>query len=148
MATTSGSPFKVVHIPPNNITEVFDLIKKDLTTILDKAQNGYNQTDIRSELVLNDMQLWIIWDSENKQLKGFVITEIIQRPQLKFLSVFVMTGTDRKRWQYEVMNNLMDFAKQRDCKKGICYARKGWAKIFKEYGFKDTHVALEINLTT
>jgi N-acyl-L-homoserine lactone synthetase len=58
-----------------------------------------------------------------------------------------MTGTERKKWQYVAMQNLMDWARQNGCYKAICYSRKGWAKVFKAHGFKDTHLALEINLT-
>tara|TARA_X000000368_G_scaffold349753_1_gene289944 strand:- start:6581 stop:7027 length:447 start_codon:yes stop_codon:yes gene_type:complete len=144
---TSGSLYKVVHIPKENINTVYPMVKDELEDILRKAENGYYAEDILKYLNENEMQLWIIWDNENQDKKGFVITEIIERPRLKFCSVFIMTGTNRRRWQYEVMKNLIDFAKQNGCKKGISYARKGWTKIFKQYGFKDTHVALEIKLT-
>ena len=144
---TSGSLYKVVHIPKENINTVYPMVKEELEDILRKAENGYYAEDILKYLNENEMQLWVIWDNENQEKKGFVITEIIERPRLKFCSVFIMTGTNRRRWQYEVMKNLIDFAKQNGCKKGISYARKGWTKIFKQYGFKDTHVALEIKLT-
>ena len=144
---TSGSLYKVVHIPKENINTVYPMVKEELEDILRKAENGYYAEDILKYLNENEMQLWVIWDNENQEKKGFVITEIIERPRLKFCSVFIMTGTNRRRWQYEGMKNLIDFAKQNGCKKGISYARKGWTKIFKQYGFKDTHVALEIKLT-
>ena len=147
MEQINGLPFKVVHIPKEKTIEVFGLIEKELKKILDKADNGYNHDDIRNELSNGEMQLWIIWDIYKKETKGFIITEIIERPRLKFCSVFIMTGTERKRWQYEAMKNLIKFAKENNCRKGISYARKGWTKVFKEHGFKDTHVALEINLT-
>lgn len=147
MAQTSGLPFKVVFLPKEKVKEIFWLIKDDLNNILVKAENGYDVNDVYNELVNGDMQLWLVWDSENKTHKGFVITEILERPQFKIGSVFVMTGTERKRWQYVAMQNLMEYAKANGCHKAICLARKGWSKVFKAYGFKDTHLALEINLT-
>ena len=147
MAQTSGSLFKVVNIPKAKVPEIFWIIKKDLTNILVKAENGYGVDDVYKELVNNDMQLWLVYDSEEKKVKGFIISEVIERPQFKIGSVFVMTGTERKKWQYVAMHNLMKWAKQNGCYKAICYSRKGWAKVFKAYGFKDTHLALEINLT-
>lgn len=141
---TSGSLYKVVHIPKENINTVYPMVKDELEDILLKAENGFYAEDVLEYLNNNDMQLWIIWDNENNLKKGFVITEIIERPRLKFCSVFVMTGSNRKRWQYEVMRNLIDFGKQNGCQKGISLARKGWTKIYKQYGFKDTHVCLEI----
>jgi hypothetical protein len=145
---TSGLPFKVVFIPKEKVKEIFWLIQKDLNKILLNAENGYAIDDIHKELISGDMQLWLVWDSENKKSKGFVISEIIERPQFKIGSVFVMTGTERKRWQFVAMQNLMDWARQNGCYKAICFSRKGWAKVFKAHGFKDTHLALEINLKT
>ena len=132
---TSGSLYKVVHIPKENINTVYPMVKDELEDILLKAENGFYAEDVLEYLNNNDMQLWIIWDNENNLKKGFVITEIIERPRLKFCSVFVMTGSNRKRWQYEVMRNLIDFGKQNGCQKGISLARKGWTKIYKQYGF-------------
>lgn len=145
---TSGLPFKVVFIPKQKVKEIFWLIQKDLNKILLNAENGYAIDDVHKELISGDMQLWLVWDSENKLSKGFVISEIIERPQFNIVSVFVMTGTERKRWQFVVMNNLINWGKQNNCYKAICFARKGWAKVFKAHGFKDTHLALEINLKT
>ena len=147
MAQTNGLPFKVVFIPTAKVKEIFWLIKEDLNNILVKAENGYDVNDVYKELINDYMQLWLVWDSEKRLKKGFVISEIIERPQFKIGSVFVMTGTERKRWQYIAMQNLMDWARQNGCYKAICYSRKGWAKVFKAHGFKDTHLALEINLT-
>ena len=147
MAQTNGLPFKVVFIPKAKVKEIFWLIKEDLNNILVKAENGYDVNDVYKELINDYMQLWLVWDSEKRLKKGFVISEIIERPQFKIGSVFVMTGTERKRWQYIAMQNLMDWARQNGCYKAICYSRKGWAKVFKAHGFKDTHLALEINLT-
>lgn len=144
---TSGLPFKVVFIPKEKVKEIFWLIQKDLNKILLNAENGYAIDDIHKELINGDMQLWLVWDSENKKSKGFVISEIIERPQFKIGSVFVMTGTERKRWQFVAMQNLMDWARTNGCYKAICFTRKGWAKVFKAHGFKDTHLALEIKLT-
>ena len=145
---TNGLPFKVVFIPTAKVKEIFWLIKEDLNNILVKAENGYAIDDVHKELISGDMQLWLVWDSEKKLSKGFIISEIIERPQFKIVTVFVMTGTERKRWQYVAMQNLIDWGKNNDCYKAICYSRKGWAKVFKAHGFKDTHVALEINLKT
>ena len=62
MAQTSGSLFKVVNIPKAKVPEIFWIIKKDLTNILVKAENGYDVDDIYKELINNDMQLWLVWD--------------------------------------------------------------------------------------
>ena len=146
MEQTSGSLYKVVHIPKENINTVYPMIKDELEDICMKARNGYIADDYKETLNSNDMQLWIIWDNELNIKKGFVITEIIERPRLKFCSVLIMTGSNRKRWEYAVMETLEDFAKKNNCKKGMSLARKGWAKIYKQHGYKETHILLEKEL--
>ena len=57
-----------------------------------------------------------------------------------------MTGKERTLWQYEVMKTLEKHALQNGCDKGYSLARKGWTKIFKQHGYKETHVLLEKEL--
>ena len=43
------------------------------------------------------MQLWILWDSQDKKYYGVVVTEIIQRPLQRCLNIKIMTGNHREK---------------------------------------------------
>ena len=85
-ARTSGYQFDVVYIPSEKIQAVYPLVANDVKKTLDKANNGYDHNDILKELTNNDMQLWIVFDTKNNKKLAFIISEIIERPQFKFIS--------------------------------------------------------------
>ncbi len=60
--------------------------------------NGYALADhIKKWILTNKMQLWILWDSEEKKYYGCVVTEVIQRPLQRCLNIRIMTGTHREK---------------------------------------------------
>ena len=145
-AQTSGYQFDVVYIPSEKIQTVYPLVANDVKKTLDKANNGYDHNDILKELTNNDMQLWIVFDTKNNKKLAFIISEIIERPQFKFISIFMTMGEDRKVWERKAQDTLEQFAIKNNCKKALLLARKGWSKSFKQIGYKDTHILLEKTL--
>ena len=136
----------IVLIPQDKISAVYPMIIRDMQKILAKAKNGYNEKHMMQELLSGDYQLWLIWQKEKREHYGFVVTEIVTRPLSKFCSVIIMTGKERQLWQYKVMKTLERYAIQNGCDKGYSLARKGWTKIYKSHGYKETHVLLEKEL--
>jgi len=142
----NGSSFDVVFIPPEKIQEVFPLVREEVKTTLDKAQNGYDHNDTLK--LLNDgfMNLWIVFDHKKNKKLAFIISEIIERPQLNFISIFMTLGENRKIWETKAQETLEEFAIKNNCSKAILIARKGWSKSFKKTGYKETHTLLEKQL--
>ena len=85
----NGSSFDVVYIPVEKVQEVFPLVQQEIAKTLDKAQNGYDHNDILKLLNDNAMQLWIVFDHKKNKKLAFIISEIIERPQLNFISIFM-----------------------------------------------------------
>lgn len=133
----------IVFIPTEKITEVYPMVAEEINATLLKAENGYASQDVIKELTDGNMNLWLVWDIENKKKLGFVITEILQRPQFKIFSIFMVLGQDRLKWQIKAQNTFEEYAKKNGCYKSIHLARKGWSKVFKQYGYRETHIVLE-----
>lgn len=142
----NGSSFDVVYIPVEKVQEVFPLVQQDIAKTLDKAQNGYDHNDILKLLNDNAMQLWIVFDHKQNKKLAFIISEIIERPQLNFISIFMTIGENRKVWEVKAQDTLEQFALKNNCSKAILIARKGWSKSFKKTGYKETHTLLEKQL--
>lgn len=142
----NGSLFDVVYIPVEKVQEVFPLVQQDVAKTLDKAQNGYDDNDILKLLNNNAMQLWIVFDHKQNKKLAFIISEIIERPQLNFISIFMTIGENRKIWEVKAQDTLEQFALKNNCSKAILIARKGWSKSFKKTGYKETHTLLEKQL--
>lgn len=137
----------IVFIPTDKITQVYPMVAEEINETLLKAENGYASEDVIKELNNGDMTLWLVWDIENKKKLGFVISEILQRPQFKIFSIFMVIGHNRLKWQLKAENTFETYAKKNGCYKSIHLARKGWSKVFKQHGYKETHVVLEKKLT-
>ncbi|MBJ23327.1 MAG: hypothetical protein CMB64_01530 [Euryarchaeota archaeon] len=142
----NGSSFDVVYIPVEKVQEVFPLVQQEIAKTLDKAQNGYDHNDILKLLNDNAMQLWIVFDHKKNKKLAFIISEIIERPQLNFISIFMTIGENRKIWEVKAQDTLEQFALKNNCSKAILIARKGWSKSFKKTGYKETHTLLEKQL--
>ena len=143
----SGTSFDVVFIPRENIQQVYPLVVKEIKQTLDKAQNGYDHNDILKLLNNGEMQLWIIFDIKKNKKLAFILSEIINRPQLNFISIFMTIGRNKDIWEKKAQETLEAFAIKNNCKKAILIARKGWSKSFKKVGYKETHTLLEKQLT-
>lgn len=144
---TNGSSFEVVFIPTANVKSVYPLVVKEVAETLAKAENGYDHNDILKELSDGNMNLWIVFDKLNNKKLAFIISEIIERPKFKFISIFMTIGENRKLWENESQEVLEKFALKNNCKKAMLLARKGWSKSFKQTGYKNTHILLEKSLT-
>ena len=89
------------------------------------------------------MQLWILWDKEDKnQYYGVVVTEILQRPLKRCLNIRIMTGHHREKWQH-LIKNIEKFAWDNKCDSMELIARPGWQKELSKFGYNRTHVVLE-----
>tara|TARA_B110000858_G_C17783895_1_gene466174 strand:+ start:389 stop:841 length:453 start_codon:yes stop_codon:yes gene_type:complete len=142
----SGLTFDVVFIPTDKVQQVYPMVELEVKTTLDKAQNGYDQHDILKLLNEGQMNLWIIFDKVNKKKMAFIISEIINRPQVNFISIFMTIGANRKIWETKAQTTLEQFALKNNCQKAMIIARKGWSKSFKTTGYKETHILLEKQL--
>ena len=98
------------------------------------------------ELIFNDlksgnMQLWVA--HSNKVITACFVTQIIEYPFGSRCKLIIGAGNGRHQWQHHV-KVLEAWAKAKGCRGMESIARKGWARIFKDW--KQTHVFLEKEL--
>ena len=133
---------ELIYVPTKSVNDVWALVKTDIANSLNRS-NGYALADHIKEWILQDkMQLWILWDSQDKKYYGVVVTEIIQRPLQRCLNIKIMTGNHREKWQH-LIKQVEDFAWQNNCDSLELVARPGWKRVLKPFGFKESHVLLE-----
>ena len=131
-----------VLIPTNKVEQVWSFAVKDVADALARS-NGYARAEHIKKWILEDkMQLWILWDSQDKKYYGVVVTEIIQRPLQRCLNIKIMTGSHREKWQH-LVKQIEDFAWQNNCDLLELVARPGWKRVLKPFGYKESHVLLE-----
>ena len=136
----------LVNIPPSQLNDVWNLVKKDIQQALSYSGNHTDADFVYETIKNNKMQLWVLWDNSKKatieKYYGVVVTEIIERKLKKSCNIFIVTGRHRQKWQH-LIKIIEDFALQQNCSNIELIARKGWKKIMEQYDYKETHVVLE-----
>jgi len=138
---------ELIFIPQKLVEKVWIKVEPDIKSALERSGQYANSNHIKQHCLKNEMQLWILWNKENKDKKyyGVVITEVIQRPLIKVLNIRIMVGNNRENWQHYI-SIIEDFAKQNGCDKMELIARPGWERVLKQFNYTKSHVVLDKNL--
>ena len=105
-----------------------------------KSSNGrYLSIDIKKMLLSREGQLWLAL--RDGEVLCVCVTEIIKYPRKMYASVMILTGKEREAWQELYKWNIEAWALAEGCDGVESLARKGWAKVFKDY--QCNHVQLE-----
>lgn len=103
---------------------------------LERSGGRFEARDILAALYEGRQQLWLHADTD---IDLCVITEVIQYPRKRALSIFLCVGRNRDSWIGH-MADLERFGAERGCSLIEAWARPGWARVL---GWKKTHVLLE-----
>lgn len=119
------------------LPEHYDVIWPDIHDYMAGAAKytygRFEAEDIKENLKEKEQQLWIAFDNS---IKGAVITEIIQYPRIRVLSMHFTGGKELQTWKQPMLNILQSYAKDKGCEVIESMGRNGWSKVFKDDGFK------------
>lgn len=125
----------------------FELVWNEVVPFLEKAleyaDNRFLLEDIYRFLKEKMMQLWVTYN--NKGLQSFCISQIIITPRKKILSLPFVGGDDLFRWLH-YYEELARFGRENGCVEVEGYARPGWEKVLKKYGFKKIYSIITASL--
>ena len=77
---------ELVRIPTKNVNDAWGMVLQNIADALARS-NGYARAEHIKKWILEDkMQLWILWDSQDKKYYGVVVTEILEGSPLMFVS--------------------------------------------------------------
>ena len=63
---------ELVRIPTENVNDAWDMVSQNIADALARS-NGYARAEHIKKWILEDkMQLWILWDSQDKKYYGVV----------------------------------------------------------------------------
>jgi hypothetical protein len=98
-------------------------------------------SDVYNDLFNARKQLWLA--HEDGSVKAVMVTQILQYPAMRILSIGYTTGSDREDW-IGFLWYVEEQARRWGCRKLEGWMRPGWKKVLK--GWKHTHVTLEKEL--
>ena len=80
---------------------------------------------------------------EENKVFGIGVTRIQELPNYQQLEIVICTGKRRELWENQFVAAITEFAKLNKCKRLCIWARPGWEKVSKQWGWKKKHVQLE-----
>ena len=123
-------------IPPQYIDSCWGKVEGFIEKAAKYTYGRYTVSNIYDLVKEGDYQLWVAIDGQD--FKGAVVTNIITYPQRKLLGLQFCGGEELDTWKEPMLNLLKQFAKDVGCEGLESTGRPGWAKVFKNDGYKAT----------
>jgi hypothetical protein len=120
--------------------EIKDRIKKSLI----KSNDNTPLEKIYNDILQDYLQLWIVID-ENYYIIGVGVSEFVYINDKKILSVYLFEA-DNIKIAIKAMNDLIEWAHDKDIAAIETTARVGWEKFLKQLDFKKKEVLLRRNI--
>jgi|TARA_R100001510_G_C7630518_1_gene189455 hypothetical protein len=141
---------EISYIPSEQLTMIWDKVEKYLKKTASRSNGRTRVEDIFHDLLNNNSQLWIVFDTGNLDITGVMITLFNDYPTgKKMLCIDHITGKNMQAWAEEGIDILTNFAKTNNCdglegvgRHGLWHWVKnkvGWKKpaTFYEYNFEE-----------
>lgn len=132
----------LIGIPPENVDQVWPLIEDRIEEACLTSRGKEKAFDIARSARHGEKQIWVVWDGDAKDVLAVVVTELAVYPRKMVCRINICIGDGRERWQHhiEVIEN---WAREKGCRGMELFARPGWSRVLKQYGYDTTHHMVE-----
>ena len=140
------SDISITRIPVEHVSDYWDQVSLLLKKGVDESGGRYDLASLYSQIVQGEQQLWVVFAVSN-EIVAAVTTQFCVYPLKTNLSVVfcgsneTMGGTSGN-WK-KAMSDLIDWARHLNCDSIEFDGRRGWLKVFKSLGFRESYVAIE-----
>jgi len=135
---------EVSAVPTEYINVCWPQVEEYLEGAAQYTHGRFTASNIYDRIVEDGYILWVAF--EDDVILGAVVTNVLDYPQKKVLAMPYCGGVELHRWKDPMLALLRKFAAQVGCQAIEATARKGWAKVFKDDGYKEQWVTFELPL--
>ena len=135
---------EVSMVPREFIDTCWDKVEAYLEKAAGHTHGRFTVDDIYNSIIGYDHDLWVAYDGVD--IKGAVVTNFAVYPRSKYLTMQFCGGVDLKNWKDPMLSLLRRYAKDMGCDGIESTARRGWAKVFQNDGYKGTWVTFQLPL--
>jgi esterase/lipase superfamily enzyme len=135
----------IVAVVPKDVHRFWPLAEFMIAEALAYSGKYADAKHIYELLLKDQMQLFIMFGSdefEENKVFGVCVTRVAAMPNYNQLEIVICTGKRRELWEDKIVAHITNFAKTNDCKRLCVWARPGWEKVSKKWGWKKKHVQL------
>lgn len=121
-------------VPTEHVLDVWPAVEGYIRNALKYTDGRYETEDVLELVRSENFLLWIAFAGGD--IKGAVITQLMQYPRKRFLGCPFVTGDDFASWKKPMLEVLQRFARDNDCVGLEATARLGWSRVFKDDGYE------------
>ena len=129
------TPMGVRH---DMVEAILGKAKPHLEKALEYGDGEFQIDDVLKFLLDRTMQLWVLCDTDSRDVLITVCTEIIDYPRSKICRVVLMGGLSMDLWQAQTPV-FEDWAREQGCVQMETLARKGMAKKLIKLDYKPVY---------
>lgn len=136
---------EVSLVPPQLIDGLWARIFPHLSKASEYTFGRYEPEDILEFVVSGDAHLWVVFDEE--AVVGITVTRFWQYPRKKCLDMVFIGGDEGFSWKDPMLEILQRWARDNGCEAIESSGRVGFARAFKDDGYKMLWQVYELPVT-
>lgn len=133
---------EVSMVPIQYLDTCWDKVAPFMERAAKYTYGRYTVDDIRDTITDYDHVLWVAF--KEGKIVGAVVTNTVAYPKRKALNMAFCGGENLKEWKSPMLFLLQRYARDTGCDCIEATARRGWAKVFQNDGFKGHWVTFEL----
>lgn len=137
---------EITPVENHQIDFLWSRVKPYFEQVAETTHGRFTANDIRQRVKTTKQQLWIAHEGE--EVYGFVITQCTDYPQMRCLVMHFTAGRELFKWKDAMLKTIQEFARNNGCEAIESFGRAGWAKVFKEDGYKAMQTFYELPVGT
>jgi len=135
-------------VPVDEVRNIWENVSRHVKKATDYTYGRYREIDVLHECLMGKFNLWVVYrEEEEVDYIGASVTEVLQYPRKKALSVVFLSGDDFSEWMPEIDKKFVDFAKVLECDFVEACGRAGWERKVKKLGWIKRFSIIERPLT-
>lgn len=136
---------EVSLVPPQLIDGLWPRIFPHLSKASDYTFGRYEPEDILEFVVSGEAHLWVVFDGED--IVGITVTRFWEYPRKKCLDMVFIGGDEGFSWKDPMLEILQRWARDNGCEVIESSGRPGFARAFKDDGYKMLWQVYELPVT-
>lgn len=128
------SDIHISLVPTEHVLGAWEAVEPFMERAVEMTNGRYELEDILDALLNRNHDLWVVFTGT--RVLGAMVTAIRQYPRKKYLELSFIGGDEGMEWKGQMLDILQRWAYDNNCNGIESCARLGWAKIFKDDGYR------------
>lgn len=132
--------FEIIRLGSEHAWKVAPLAQEHIALALEYA---YRETDyfaLRSHMKKGDVQLWVVWDKDNRKVLGSATTMLVKYDLCHSVRIVTLAGDHFSSWKVQMLERIASFAQEQGATRIEATGRRGWARVLQPLGFETAYV--------